>query len=141
MIRLIRKMKNNLKNSMKINSKFVQFDLTPPLEYILYPRLLIQFASKAVSTFSLVELWIKRIQIWFSPFIVSTLIISNDHKELPIQIISYIETTKECLLQWIYCNTKWQLLPKISHIKTSQLSTVLTKHMHALKSALINLVT
>ena len=31
MIRLIRKVKNNSKNSIKINSKFVRFDLTPPL--------------------------------------------------------------------------------------------------------------
>ena len=31
MIRLIRKVKNNSTNSIKINSKFVRFDLTPPL--------------------------------------------------------------------------------------------------------------
>ena len=31
MIRLIRKVKNNSKNSIKINSKFVRFDSTPPL--------------------------------------------------------------------------------------------------------------
>ena len=31
-IRLIRKVKNNSKNLIKINSKFVRFDSTPPLE-------------------------------------------------------------------------------------------------------------
>ena len=31
MVRLIRKVKNDSKNSIKINSKFVQFDSTPPL--------------------------------------------------------------------------------------------------------------
>ena len=31
MIRLIRKVKNDSKNSIKINSKFVRFDSTPPL--------------------------------------------------------------------------------------------------------------
>ena len=34
-IRLIRKVKNNSKNSIKINSKFVRLDLTPPLLGIL----------------------------------------------------------------------------------------------------------
>ena len=34
MIRLIQKVKNNLKTSIKINSKFVQFDSTPPLDTI-----------------------------------------------------------------------------------------------------------
>ena len=33
MIRLIRKVKNNSKNSIKINSKFVRFDSTPPLRW------------------------------------------------------------------------------------------------------------
>ena len=32
MIRLIQKVKNNSKNEIEINSKFVRFDLTPPLE-------------------------------------------------------------------------------------------------------------
>ena len=36
MIRLIRKVKNNSKNLIKINFKFVRFDSTPPLVQILY---------------------------------------------------------------------------------------------------------
>ena len=36
MIRLIQKVKNNLKNSIKINSKFLQFNLTPPLTSMSY---------------------------------------------------------------------------------------------------------
>ena len=32
------KVKNNLKNSIKINSKFVRFDSTPPLQYTIFEQ-------------------------------------------------------------------------------------------------------
>ena len=42
MIRLIRKLKNNSKNLIKINSKFVRFNLTPPLVLTSFYAALLQ---------------------------------------------------------------------------------------------------